>query len=153
MGSRHQVGDAAGATLGVTVLVLDSGGLSELATSLPRLAALREEGLWPPQVPAAVLAEALTGDHRRDFHTNRLLQACQVRDVTEVTAREAAALRFRTGRAAQISAVDAIVVAHAAGLRDHAVVLTSDRRGIRDLAAAAPGQVDVVPVQPPRRRS
>jgi len=31
-----------------------------------------------------VLAEALTGDHRRDFHTNHLLRTCQVRSVTMI---------------------------------------------------------------------
>ena len=39
--------------------------------------------MWPAQVPAVVLTESLTGDHRRDFHLNRLLRACQVRDVDE----------------------------------------------------------------------
>src|ERR1019366_2506541 len=47
---------------------------------------LRRRGLWPAQLPAVVLAEALTGDHRRDFHANRLLRACQVRDVATAAA-------------------------------------------------------------------
>ena len=138
----------------MTSLVLDSGGLSELARSPSRLAALREEGLWPAHVPTVVLAEALTGDHRRDFHANRLLRTCQVRDATEATAREAAALRTRTGRAATIGAVDAVVVAHAAGIHDRAVVLTSDPRDIRDLATAAMRHVGVVTVhmRRPQRR-
>ena len=62
-------------------LVLDSGGISALAGHRARLAELRRRGLWPAQVPAVALAEALTGDHRRDFHTNRLLRACQIRGV------------------------------------------------------------------------
>jgi hypothetical protein len=53
------------------------------------------------------LAEALTGDHRRDFHADRLLRACQIRDVTEPCAREAARLRTATGHAAAISAANA----------------------------------------------
>ena len=78
-------------------LVLDAGGISALAGQRGRLMELRRRGLWPPQVPAAVLAESLTGDHRRDYHANRLLRTCQVRDVTEPHAREAARLRTATG--------------------------------------------------------
>ena len=64
-------------------LILDSGGITALAAQRARLTELRRRGLWPAQVPAVVLTEALTGDHRRDFHTNRLLRACQIRDVNE----------------------------------------------------------------------
>ncbi len=114
-------------------LVLDAGGLSALAGQRARLAELRQRGYWPAQVPAVVLAEALTGDHRRDFHTNRLLRGCQVRDVTEPLAREGARLRAATGRAGTITATDAIVAAFAATCRAP-VVLTSDPH---DLAALA----------------
>jgi hypothetical protein len=55
-------------------LVLDPGGISALAGQRARLIELRDRGLWPPQVPAVVLAEALTGDPRRDYHANRLLR-------------------------------------------------------------------------------
>jgi predicted nucleic acid-binding protein len=92
---------------------------------------LRRRGLWPAQVPSVVLAEALTGDHRRDFHANRLMRACQVRDVTEPHAREAAQLRTATGRPRTISATDAVVAAFASTCADP-IVLTSDPR---DLAA------------------
>jgi hypothetical protein len=105
-------------------LVLDAGGISALAGQRARLMELRQRGLWPAQVPSVVLAEALTGDHRRDYHANRLLRACQVRDVTEPQAREAARLRTATGRA-EISATDAIVAAYASACPDP-VVLTSD---------------------------
>jgi hypothetical protein len=47
-------------------LVLDSGGLSALAGDQARLAELRRRGLWPAQVPSAVLVEALTAYHHRD---------------------------------------------------------------------------------------
>jgi predicted nucleic acid-binding protein len=114
-------------------LILDSGGISALAGQRARLMELRRRGLWPAQVPAVVLAEALTGDHRRDFHANRLLRACQVRDVTEPEAREAARLRTATGRPATITAADAIVAAFASTCPDP-VVVTSDPR---DLAALA----------------
>jgi hypothetical protein len=42
-------------------LILDSGGIRALAGQRARLVELRRRGLWPPQVPAAVLVEALTG--------------------------------------------------------------------------------------------
>jgi predicted nucleic acid-binding protein len=114
-------------------LVLDSGGVSALAGQRARLIELRSRGRWPAQVPAVVLAEALTGDHRRDFHANRILRACQVRDVTEAQAREAARLRTATGRPATIAASDAIVAAFASAFPEP-IVVTSDPR---DLAALA----------------
>lgn len=115
-------------------IVLDTGGISALVGQRARLAELRHRNLWPPQVPAVVLTEALTGDHRRDFHTNRLLRLCQIRTVDEQLARDAAALRTSTGRAGEISATDAIVTAHAARVSDP-TVLTSDANDVRDLAA------------------
>jgi predicted nucleic acid-binding protein len=114
-------------------LILDAGGVSALACQRARLAELRRRGHWPAQVPTVVLAEALTGDHRRDFHTNRLLRACQIRDVDEQRAREAARLRAATGRAATISATDAIVVAFA-GSAEASLVLTSDPDDLGALA-------------------
>ncbi len=114
-------------------LVLDAGGLSALADQRARLGELRRRGLWPAQVPTVVLAEALTGDHRRDFHTNRLLRTCEVREVDETHAREAARLRTATERPGAISAVDAVVAA-VAGVQRDAVVLTSDPLDLRALA-------------------
>lgn len=114
-------------------LILDSGGVSALAGQRARLMELRRRELWPPQVPAVVLAEALTADHRRDFHVNRLLRTCQVRDVTEPHAREAARLRTATGRAAKISATDAVVAAFASTHADP-IVLTSDPTDLTALA-------------------
>lgn len=105
-------------------VVLDSGGISALAGNRALIKSMRKSGEWPPVVSTAVLAESLTGDHRRDFHANRLLGLCTVRSVTEVIARHAAALRYASGHGG-ISAVDAIVAATA----DHAgggVVWTSD---------------------------
>lgn len=113
-------------------LVLDAAGLTALAGQRARLGQLLRQGLWPAQVPAVVLTEALTGDHRRDFHVDRLLRTCQVREVDESQAREAARLRTATGRAGTISAVDA-VVAVLAGTRTGTVVLTTDPRDLRAL--------------------
>ncbi|MCZ2821030.1 hypothetical protein O2V63_11875 [Modestobacter sp. VKM Ac-2977] len=126
-------------------LVLDAGGVSGLAGQRARLIALRERGLWPAEVPAPVLTEALTGDPRRDFHANRLLRACQVRPADEVTARSAARLRTATGRAATISATDAIVAAYAAD-RPDPVVLTSDPKDLSALVEHAERRVTVVPI-------
>ncbi len=124
-------------------LVLDAGGLSALAGQRARLRELLSRGLWPAQVPAVVLTEALTGDHRRDFHTNRLLRTCEVCDVDETCAREAARLRTATGRAGSISAVDAVVVAHA-GSSPGSMILTSDPDDLRALAAHAPAPISIV---------
>lgn len=90
-----------------------------------------------------MLTESLTGDHRRDFHVNRLLRACQVRDVDETQAREAARLRAATGRAGTISAVDAVVVACTATVTG-AVVLTTDPRDLLALAEHASSPLSIV---------
>lgn len=124
-------------------LVLDSGGISALAGQRAKLMELRRQGLWPAQVPAVVLAEALTGDHRRDFHANRLLRACQVRDITEPQAREAARLRTATGRASAITATDAIVAAFASA-SPGAIVLTSDPDDLTALCEHAATPVLIV---------
>jgi predicted nucleic acid-binding protein len=126
-------------------LILDSGGITVLADQRARLIELRRRGLWPAQVPAVVLAEALTGDHRRDFHTNRLLRACQIRDVDEPLARTAAHLRTATGRAGTISATDAIVAAYA-DLCPEPVVLTSDPADLAALAAHTQRRITVARV-------
>ncbi len=114
-------------------VVLDAGAVSALTGQRARLHELRRRGLWPAQIPAVVLTEALTGDRRRDFATTRLLRTCQIRGVDETLAREAARLRTATGRAGTISAVDAVVAALAGGLPD-AVVLTTDATDLRSLA-------------------
>lgn len=123
-------------------LILDCGGVSALAGNRARLAEFRNRGHWPPQIPTVVLVEALTGDHRKDFHVNRLLQMCQIRNVTEQVSRDAALLRTRTKRAATISAVDATVAAIAAGFPDP-VVLTSDPTDLTDLVEGHPSGIRI----------
>jgi predicted nucleic acid-binding protein len=120
----------------VIMLVLDSSAVSRLAERTREAAALiralREEGLWPPTVPSAVLVECLQGHSGRDATANRFLKTCDiVEQLAESVARRAAFLRrrARTG-----SAVDAIVVAHA---EPGATVLTSDVRDLEALAAHA----------------
>lgn len=124
--------------------VLDSGAVTALASDRALVKSLRSRGEWPPVVPAAVLVESLTGDHRRDFHANRVLRLCTIRSVTEVIARQAATLRYASRRDG-VSAVDAIVAATA----DHAgggVVLTSDPGDLRALAAHTIHRVSVAGV-------
>ena len=123
-------------------LVLDGGGVSALSGHRARLAALRERGLWPPMVPSVVLAEALTGDHRRDHDTNRLIKMCLVEPADEQLAREAAHLRTATGRAGEISAVDALVVAAAAEVAEPNI-LTSDPSDISALASHSDAPIAV----------
>ena len=125
--------------------VLDSGGVSALARHRGRLATMRERGHWPPHVPCVVLTESLTGDPRRDYQTERLLQLCTVTDVTESLARAAGRLRTATGRAGSVSAVDALVAASAAELPD-ARVLTSDPADLLALTEHAKPAVVVVRV-------
>lgn len=113
-------------------LVLDSHGVTSLAGDRARLAELRNRGQWPPLVPTVVLTEALTGDHRRDYHENRLLRTCAIEAVDEALAREAAALRAQVKARRIPSAVDAIVVA-VADQAGGAIVLSSDPGDLRAL--------------------
>ena len=117
-------------------VILDAGGISALAGRRGRLAqwAARASTV---KVPAVVIAEVLTGDHRRDHETNRLLGFCTIVDIDESIAREGARLRTLTGRAGTISATDAIVAACAAGQNDP-IVLTSDPKDLLALAEGSP---------------
>jgi predicted nucleic acid-binding protein len=123
-------------------LILDAGGVTALAGKRARMGELRVEGLWPPQIPAVVVVEVLTGDHRRDFHVNHLLRLSDIRDVDEKVARRAARLRTATGRADEISATDAVVAAFA-DTCDSPIVWTTDLVDLRDLAALCEQEVVV----------
>ena len=129
--------------LGVTV-VLDCAGVTMLARSRARLEELRRRVEWPAVVPSVVLTEALTGDRRRDFHENRLLRACDIREVDEELARSAAALRTSAGGTRIPSAVDAIVVALADSVGG-ATVLTSDPGDLHALARHTTNEVRISP--------
>jgi predicted nucleic acid-binding protein len=128
----------------MTAVILDSGGVTGLLHRPARLQRLRDDLLWPAHVPAVVLTEVLTGDHRRDFHANRLLKLCQVWAVTEPLARVAARMRTKTGRAATISVTDAIVVALAAEY-PNALILTSDPGDLAALAAHSGTEIRFAP--------
>jgi predicted nucleic acid-binding protein len=128
----------------VPVLVLDSGGVSCLAErnrqALAFIAALRDEGFWPPIVPSPVLVECLQGHAGRDAKENRFLKTCDViESISETLARRAASLRRLARRG---SAIDAIVVASA---EPGGTVLTSDPHDLQALAAHADG-VEIVRV-------
>lgn len=120
----------------MTLLVLDSGGVSRLSRRRQDVAALiavfTRDGLWPPIVPSVVLAESLSGRQRTDAQVNRLLKMCNViEQVPESLARRAGALRALAGRG---SAVDAVVVAMA---EPGGAVLSGDLEDLRALASYA----------------
>jgi predicted nucleic acid-binding protein len=126
------------------VLLLDPGGLSRLSQrnrrSAALLAALRAEGLWPPVVPTAVIAESTSGSARTDTNINRLLKTCDVDPIIpEAKARRAGRLRALARRG---SAIDALVVALA---EPGSTVLTADRDDLRALVTHA-DDVDIEPV-------
>ena len=93
-------------------VVLDSGAVTRLASrdrlSAARIGSLARRGIWPPVVPSVVRAECLTGRQSIDAVTNRFLKGCDIEEqLPEQVARNAGRLRDRTGRASEISAVDA----------------------------------------------
>lgn len=126
-------------------LVLDSGGLTMLVANRARLEELRRRGEWPAVLPSVVLTEALTGDHRRDFHENRLLRTCDVRPVGEDLARRAAILRTAATTTRTPSAADAVVAALADELGG-ATVLTGDARDLKALARHTTNELRIATV-------
>ena len=125
-------------------VVLDAQGLTMLAKSRARLEELRRRGEWPALLPAVVLTECLTGDHRRDYHENGVLRTCDVKPVDEPLARSAALLRAQVVARRAPSAVDAIVVA-LADFVGGGTVLSSDPADLRALARHTVHRVDVAP--------
>ena len=126
------------------MLVLDSGGLSYLATrssqAVALIRSLRREELWPPVIPTMVLVESLEARPGRDAALNQFIGTCLVDDSVPVTlARRTAELR-RAARKG--SAVDALVMALA---EPNGAVLTGDVDDLRALAAQTK-QVTVIGV-------
>ena len=120
--------------------VLDSGALTRLAASPARLTSLRRAEATLV-VPATVLTESLTGDHRRDVRTNRVLGYCEVLPVDEVRARAAARLRtVATDHSASVT--DATVIAVAEEYPG-CLVLTTDLDDLGPLAEVAEPAVAV----------
>ena len=86
-------------------------------------------------VPSVVLAECLTGRQSIDALTNRFLKGCDIEEqLPEQIARNAGRLRHRTGRASEISAVDAVVIAMA---EPDGIVLSTDPEDLGALAVHA----------------
>lgn len=116
------------------MLVLDSGGLSNLTARSSQAAALirslRRENLWPPVIPTMVLVESLQARPGRDAALNQFIGTCLVNDSVPLPlARRAAELRRRARRG---SAVDALVIALA---EPNGAVLTGDVGDLQALAA------------------
>ena len=117
-------------------IVLDSGALSALADKSEAFRVALQERLRDGTevlVPTAVIAEATTGDHRRDANVNRALKRTSLIALDGALARSAAALRYAHKRAGA-GTIDAIVVA-TADLIPGTRVLTSDPVDLRLLAS------------------
>jgi predicted nucleic acid-binding protein len=115
--------------------LLDSGALTALAEDNKRLVNLLETAVTDDVyivVPTIVIAESTTGGHR-DAKVNRVLADCEVLDLTESIARDAARLRTAL-RGAGLA--DAIIIATADRERG-TTVLTSDPRDLAALAVIA----------------
>ncbi len=122
-------------------VVLDSGAVTRLARqdqlSAARIGSLKRRGIWPPVVPSVVLVECLTGRQRIDAVTIRFLKGCDIEEqLPERIARNAGRLRDSTGRASEISAVDAVVIAVA---EPDGIVLSTDPEDLGALAVHAKG--------------
>jgi predicted nucleic acid-binding protein len=116
-----------------------------IAANRARLEELRRRGEWPAIVPSVVLAEALTRDHRRDYHENRILRTCNIVSVDEMLGRAAGWLRAHVDTRHAPSAVDAVVVA-VADRAGGATVFSSDPRDLRLLARYTDHEVTIAPV-------
>ena len=90
-------------------------------------------------MPSVVLAECVSGRQSIDAATNHFLKSCDIEELLpEAVARRAGQLRERTGRASEISAVDAVVVAMA---EPDGLTLTTDPEDLGALAAHTRGVV------------
>ena len=127
-------------------IVLDSGALSTLADESRSLRiAFRHivKRHAPVVVPTVVIAEATTGDHRRDANVNHALKSASLIGLDARIARSAALLRHAHRRSGA-GTIDAIVVATAdvvPGTR----VLTSDPHDLR-LLASVNGRTRIIDV-------
>jgi predicted nucleic acid-binding protein len=115
--------------------LLDSGALTALAEDDKRLRLFLETAVIDDidiAVPTIVIAESTTGG-QRDAKVNRVLARCDIIDLTEPIARDAARLRTAL-RGAGLA--DAIIIATADRERG-TTVLTSDPTDLRALAVIA----------------
>ncbi len=132
--------------MGVTRIVLDSGALSALAEE-NRQSRLALNGILlrgaEVVVPTAVIAEATTGDPRRDANVNRALKRTRSMNLDVRIARSAALLRHVHKRRGA-GTIDAIVVA-TADLVPGSHVMTTDPNDLGPLASVH-GRTRVVSV-------
>jgi len=125
----------------VSALILDAGALVAVdrddRAAVARLRAAQRHGL-ELRTNAMVVAQAWRDRHGRQVSLARLLQATEVRAVTERDGREAGVLQAEAGTS---DPVDATVVL-LAGPGDR--ILTSDPADIARLAAAAGNRAIVI---------
>ncbi len=109
-------------------LVLDSEGLSKLASGDERARAYLETALARRArvaVSAITLTEVLRGG-KRDAAAHRVLSRIAIMPATPEIARRAGELLGSTGLSGHRCAIDAVVAATVLGLERPAVLLTSD---------------------------
>ncbi len=124
---------------GTGTVVLDSEGLSKAAARDERTAAFIKQALAEQGrvvVPAVTLAEVLRGG-QRDAAVHRVLNQCEVLDITAALGRAAGEI---LGQAGSDKTVDAVVAAVAAARPGRVLILTSD---VDDLSALTAGLGDI----------
>ncbi len=121
------------------LLVLDSGGLTQLAANTGDARAALDLSVRAGAAvvaPAVVIAESTQGAPS-DAIVNRVLKGVTIIPVDEALAREAALLKTRSGLVGAEHTTDALVVA-VATLAGGGAILTTDPKDISALAASRP---------------
>jgi len=132
-------------------IILDTTAVTEFAGNhvLRRIVSRLVGAEWGVQIPAAVLAEALSGNPRYDVTTHQTLRHIEAADVDVACGKLAGRLRgsvHRSASKAEPSGIDALVVAFANNSDSHSVIFTSDVADLRALASWTPQNVKVEPV-------
>lgn len=113
--------------------LLDSGALTALAEGDRRLEHILEKAVDDDVevvVPTIVIAESTTGG-RRDAKVHRILRECEVLDLTESIARDAARLR---------------TALRGAGIADAIIIATADRELGTTVITSDPGDLEALAV-------
>lgn len=126
----------------MSALILDSSALVAVdrndRATIARLRAAQQHGL-ELRSNAMVVAQAWRDRHGRQVNLARLLQAVDVRSVTQADGREAGVLQGAAGTADPVDAT--VVLLAAPGDR----ILTSDPRDLTRLAGATGNRAVIVP--------